>query len=69
MKTHIKPFLDLNTRQIILHVFTNELASNKTPSKISEDITDLVMSASYRTKIIVSGIIDRNDKYAGKKMM
>ena len=45
MQDHVKPTVrDINTQQIILHVGTNDLKTERTASQIAETIIDLSIS-------------------------
>ena len=44
MQDYVKPTLRDNPDQIIVHVGTNDLASNKRPEQIAESIIDVAPS-------------------------
>ena len=44
MQDYVKPTLRENPDQIIVHVGTNDLASNKRPEQIAESIIDVAPS-------------------------
>ena len=68
MYDHAKPTIrELNPEDIILHVGTNDLNSEKSASQISKSILDLVNSLKNETNAIhVSLIVSRNDHLNNK---
>ena len=67
MQDYVKPALRENPNQIIIHVGTNDLTSNKRPEQIAESIigvaTSLKSDACY---VLVSSITMRNDQHRKK---
>ena len=61
---HVKPTIrDINPQQIILHVGTNDLKTERTASQIAKSITDLSISLKKNGNMIaVSGIVPRLDE-------
>ena len=63
LSDHVKPILRNNDAEhVILHIGTNDLRSDKTPSQICDDI--IVLANSIRNNNItvsISSIVQRND--------
>ena len=57
MQDYVKPTLRENPNQIIVHVGTNDLASNTRPEQIAESII---------CDVLVSSITVRNDQHCKK---
>ena len=55
-----------NPDQIITHVETNDLASNKHPEQFAESIIGVASSLKSHTCVLVSGIPVRNDQHRKK---
>ena len=67
MQDYVKPTLRDNPDQIIVHVGTNDLASNKRPEQIAESIIGLATSLKSDTcDVLVSSITVRNDQHRKK---
>ena len=67
MQDYVKPTLRENPDQIIVHVGTNDLASNKRPEQIAESIIGLATSLKSDTcDVLVSSITVRNDQHRKK---
>ena len=67
MQDYVKPTLRENPDQIIVHVGTNDLASNKRPKQIAESIISVATSLKSDTcDVLVSSIIVRNDQHHKK---
>ena len=67
MQDYVKPTLRENPDQIIVHVGTNDLASNKRPKHIAKSIIGVATSLKSDTyDVLVSGIIVRNDQHHKK---
>ena len=67
INSHIIPPLKRNSDLIIMHVGTNDLVSEKTPSEISNEIIELAKCTKHGSKeVVVSGIIPRRDKLNSK---
>ena len=62
MEDYIKPSLRTNPNHVIIHVGTNDLASDKTPKEIAEKIVNLTSLVKSETcDISVSSIVLRTD--------
>ena len=67
MQDYVKPTLRENPDQIIVHVGTNDLASNKRPEQIAESIIGEATSLKSDTcDVLVSSITVRNDQHCKK---
>ena len=68
MKDYVKPCIrEDNLDHIILHVETNELSSKNNAEKVGKSIVDPAKSPlSENQKVIISGIIPRNDEWNNK---
>ena len=68
MQDHVKPTIrDVNSQQIILHVGTNDLKTERTASHIAESITDLTIFLKNNGNMIaVSGIVASLDELNNK---
>ena len=68
MQDHVKPTIrDINPQQIILHVGTNDLKTERTASQIAKSIIDLSTSLKKNENMIaVSGIVPRLDELNNK---
>ena len=67
MQDYVKPTLRDNPDQIIVHVGTNDLASNKRPEQIAESIIGVATSLKSDTcDVLVSSITVRNDQHRKK---
>ena len=67
MQDYVKPTLRENPDQIIVHVGTNDLASNKRPEQIAESIIGVTTSLkSDICDVLVSSITVRNDQHRKK---
>ena len=67
MQDYVKPTLRENPDQIIVHVGTNDLASNKRPEQIAESIIGVATSLKSDTcDVLVSSITVRNDQHRKK---
>ena len=68
MQDHVKPTIrDINPQQIILHVGTNDLKTERTASQIAKSIIDLSISLKKNGNMIaVSGIVPRLDELNNK---
>ena len=67
MQDHVKPTIrDINPQQIILHVGTNDLKTERTASQIAKSIIDLSISLKKNGNIAVSGIVPRLDELNNK---
>ena len=67
MQDYVKPTFQENLHQIIVHVGTNHLASNKCPEQIAESIIDVATSLKSDTcDVLVSSITVRNDQHRKK---
>ena len=63
MMDYIKPSIRAKSDHIILHVGTNDLQSNATPSKIAEKVPSLASEMkSNKCEVSISAIIIRTDK-------
>ena len=66
-RDYVKPTLRENLGQIIVHVGTNDLASNKHPEQIKESIIGVATSLKSDTcDVLVSSITVRNDQHRKK---
>ena len=63
MSDYLKPNLELNPDQVILHVGTNDL-KKKEPQEVAEAIVDLArqVERSSDAKIVISELVCRRDK-------
>ena len=70
MQDHVKPTIrDINPQQVILHVGTNNLKTERTASQIAKSIIDLSISLMKNENIIaVSDIVPRLDELNNKAM-
>ena len=67
MQDYVKPTLRENPDQIIVHVGTNDLASNKRPEQIAESIIGVTTSLkSDICDVLVSSITVRNEEHLKK---
>ena len=68
MQDHVKPTIrDINPQQIILHVGTNDLKTERTDSQIAKSIIYLSISLKKNDNMIaVSGIVQRLDELNNK---
>ena len=67
MQDYVKPTIREKPDQIIVHVGTNDLASNKRPEQIAESIIGVATSLKSDTyEILVSSITVRNDQHRKK---
>ena len=68
MQDHVKPTIrDINPQQIILHVGTNDLKTERTASQIAESMIDLTISLKNNGNMIaVSGIVPSLDELNNK---
>ena len=68
MQDHVKPTIrDINPQQIILHVGTNDLKTERTASQIAKSVIDLsISSKKNRNMIAVSGIVPKLDELNNK---
>ena len=68
MQDHVKPTIrDINPQQIILHVGTNDLKTERTASQIAESMIDLTISLKNNGNMIaVSGIVASLDELNNK---
>ena len=68
MQDHVKPTIrDINSQQVILHVGTNDLKTERTAVQIAKSITDLCIYLKKNENIIaVSGIVPRLDELNNK---
>ena len=67
MQDYVKPTLRENPNQIIVHVGTNDLASNKRPEQLAESIIGVATSLKSDTcDALVSSITVRNDQQRKK---
>lgn len=63
MNHHVIPSLNQKPNRVILHVGTNDIPSKKTHHQICNDILSLALKMSDKTNVIISGIIEREDRY------
>eukprot|EP00112_Aurelia_sp_Birch-Aquarium-sp1_P020613 Seg5354.1 transcript_id=Seg5354.1/GoldUCD/mRNA.D3Y31 product="hypothetical protein" protein_id=Seg5354.1/GoldUCD/D3Y31 len=62
MEHYSKPPLERNSELVILHIGTNDIKSNKSPSEIASNIHDLAKKMEQgERKIAISALIPRND--------
>lgn len=63
MSDYLKPNLELNPDQVILHVGTNDL-KKKEPQEVAEAIVDLArqVERSSDAKVVISELVCRRDK-------
>ena len=67
MQDYVQPTLRENPDHIIIHVGTNDLASNRPVAKVAESIIDLAStSKSDSCSAAISSITVRNDKHRNK---
>ena len=67
MQDYVRPTLRENPGQIIVHVGTNDLASNKHPEQIKESIIGVATSLKSDTcDVLVSSITVRSDQHCKK---
>ena len=68
MQDHVKSTIrDINPQQIILHVGTNDLKTERTASQIAESMIDLTISLKNNGNMIaVSGIVASLDELNNK---
>lgn len=59
-KHYIKPTLDRNPDEVIMHVGTNNIKKDS-PRDIAEAIVDIARSVEEGTKITISGLVCRKD--------
>lgn len=63
MHSYAIPTTELKPDGIIVHCGTNDVATNKQPKEISQDIVDLAVKLkSDSTDVIISGLTTRCDK-------
>ena len=62
MEHYSKPPLERNPELVILHIGTNDIKSNKSPSEIASNIHDLTERREQgERKVAISALIPRND--------
>ena len=67
MQDYVRQTLRENPDHIIIHIGTNDLASNTSAEKIAESIIDLAsMLKSDSCSVAISSITARNDKHRNK---
>ena len=67
MQDYVKLTSRENPSRIIIHVQTNDLASNKRPEQIATSIIGVTSSLKSNTSdVLVSGITVRNDQHRKK---
>ena len=66
MRDYLKPNLELQPDEVVLHVGTNDLKAKngKTSKEVAEAIVDLAkqIEGSSEAQVIVSGLVTRKDK-------
>ena len=70
MKDYVKPCLRENdSKNVILHVGTNDLNSELSPERIAKSIVDVAKNIQSDTrKVSISCIVPRNDNFNNKAM-
>ena len=64
---YVRPTLRENPDHIIIHIGTNDLASNTPAEKVAESIIDLASTLNSDSRsVAISSIIMRNDKHRKK---
>ena len=67
MQDYVRPALRENPDHIIIHVGTNDLASNTPAKKVAESILDLASTLKLDScSVAISSITVRNDKHRNK---
>ena len=67
MLDYVRPTLRENPDHIIIHIGTNDLASNTPAEKVAESIIDLASTLkSDSCSVAISSITVRNDKHRNK---
>ena len=68
MTHYVKPSINQKPDRFVIHIGTNDLKTDKTPSKIVKEIFNLSKSVHMDTKapVIISGIVPRGDNLKGK---
>ena len=67
MKHYVKPMQEKQPAQIIVHIGTNDLSSNKNSDKIADEIVNFTKSNKTDENIIViSSIVPRKDRLNNK---
>ena len=67
MQVYVRPTIRENPDHIILHVCTNDPATNIPPEKVAGSIIDLAFSLkSNSCSVAISNITVRNDRYRKK---
>ena len=62
LEHYSKPPLERNPDLVILHIGTNDIKSNKSPSEIVSNIHELAKQMKQRKiKVVISALIPRND--------
>ena len=64
MKWHVKPTMEQNPKNIILHCGTNDINDDSDPQNVAEEIVELAKSISKdcNSNVTVSGIVPRYGK-------
>ena len=67
MQDYVRPTLRENPDHVIIHIGTNDLASNTPAKKVAESIIDLASTLkSDSCSVAISSITVRNDKHRNK---
>ena len=67
MKHYMRPTKETSLAQIIFHIGTNDLVTNKDSTEIANKIVQLAKSAkTYKNKVAISSLVPRKDKLNAK---
>ena len=62
LEHYSKPPFERNPDLVILHIGTNDIKSNKSPSEMASNIHELAKQMKQRErKVVISALIPRND--------
>ena len=68
MKHYVKPTQEKQPAQIIVHIGTNDLSSNKNSDEIADEIVNFAKSIKTdENNIVISGIVLRKDRLNKKQ--
>ena len=67
MKHYVKSTREKQPAQIIIHVGTNDLPSNKNSDEVVNEIVEFAISIeTNENNVVVSGIVSRKDRFNNK---
>ena len=70
MEDYLKPSIKYNPDVFLLHCGTNDLRSEKNATEIATEIISLANKLKKgENEIIISGLVERNDKWKVNKLM